>query len=158
MIAPFDTPLLILILLAALIIALLWIVRMEFRLNRLMRGKNGSDLETVIAEHGKTITDFEEFQREMEKYLSSVEFRLRRSIQGVKTVRFNPFKGTGEGGFQSFATAFLNEEGDGLVISTLWSRDRMSLFGKPLVKGKSTFDLTEEEQNAIDEAKSSLGK
>lgn len=157
MTVPIDTPILVLILLVTLIVVVIWIVRLEMRLHRLTRGKTGGDLEGTIIAHGKALTDFEEFQREMEKYLQGVERRLRRSIQGIKTVRFNPFKGTGEGGFQSFASAFVNEDGDGLVISTLWSRDRMSIFGKPLTKGTSSFDLTEEEKNAIGEAQSSIG-
>jgi hypothetical protein len=154
--APLDTSTFLLILCAALIIAMIWIVRLEIRLHRLMRGKGGGDLESLISAHSKSLADAEEFQREMEKYLARVEKRLRRAVQGIKTIRFNPFKGTGEGGFQSFASAFLNEEGDGMVISTLWSRDRMSVFGKPIQKGTSTFELTEEEQTAIKDARDYL--
>ncbi len=157
MTAPFETTTLLLILTGALIIATLWIIRLEMRLHRLTRGKKGADLESAIAEHGKSLIEMREWQDEMEKYLSRVERRLRRAVQGVKTIRFNPFKGTGEGGFQSFATAFLNEDGDGMILSTLWSRDRMSVFGKPLQKGSSSYELTDEEKAAIKDAKEYLG-
>jgi hypothetical protein len=71
-------------------------------------------------------------------------------------VRFNPFKGTGSGGNQSFATAFISEEGDGLVISSLHSREHVSIYAKPLRDGRSDFELTEEEKKAVKEAKANL--
>ncbi|NIT70429.1 DUF4446 family protein, partial [candidate division KSB1 bacterium] len=59
---------------------------------------------------------------------------------GVGTVRFNPFKGTGGG--QSFAAAFLSEHGNGVVISTLYSRERVSVFAKPIQSFASEYELT----------------
>ena len=98
----------------------------------------------------------EKFRTEMEDYLTTVEKRLRKSVQSVHTVRFNPFKGSGSGGDQSFATAFLNEEGDGVLISSLYSREHVSIFGKPLKKSASEHELSEEEQEAVEGAKMNL--
>jgi len=47
----------------------------------------------------------------------------------------------------------LNEENDGVVLSSLYSRERMSIFAKPIKNGKSEYELTEEEQNALSKAK-----
>ena len=47
----------------------------------------------------------------------------------------------------------LNEEGDGVVLSSLYSRERMSVFAKPIKGGKSEYELTGEETNAIKKAK-----
>jgi hypothetical protein len=96
------------------------------------------------------------FQKESLAYFEEIEDRLSRSIQAVKTVRFNPFKGTGEGGNQSFSTAFINENGDGVVISSLYSRDRVSIFSKPIAEFQSEFELTEEERGVVDEAKTHI--
>jgi len=98
----------------------------------------------------------EKFRTEMEDYLTTVEKRLRKSVQSVHTVRFNPFKGTGSGGDQSFATAFLNEEGDGVLISSLYSREHVSIFGKPLKKSASEHTLSDEEKEAVEGAKMNL--
>jgi hypothetical protein len=76
-------------------------------------------------------------------------FVLSRSIQGVETIRFNAFKGTGEGGNQSFAIALLSEEGDGTVVSSLYARDRMSVFAKPVTGFTSKYEMTEEEKSVI---------
>ena len=96
-------------------------------------------------------------QQKIKEHLNDIEKRLKRSMQSVETIRFNPFKGTGDGGNQSFSTSFLNENGDGVVISSLYSRDRISLFSKPLSKFESNFELTGEEKGVIKEAKGKLG-
>ena len=71
----------------------------------------------------------------------------------MHTVRFNPFKGTGAGGNQSFATALLNENGDGVVLSSLYSRERVSVYAKPVQKFSSEYELSGEEKQAIKSAK-----
>src|SRR3989344_6036819 len=46
----------------------------------------------------------------------------------------------------------LDEEGDGLVISSLYSRERMSIFAKPVKNGKSEYELSTEEKEALTRA------
>jgi len=72
-------------------------------------------------------------------------------VRGVGVVRFNPF--TAQGGNQSFAAAFLDEQGSGVVLSTLYARDRVGVYAKPVDNGSSSFELTEEEKEAISKAK-----
>jgi hypothetical protein len=72
-------------------------------------------------------------------------------------VRFNPFKGTGSGGNQSFSAAFVNERGDGLVLTSMYARDRISMFAKPLKAFASEFELSEEEKESIEKSKQTLG-
>lgn len=47
----------------------------------------------------------------------------------------------------------LNEDGDGVVISSLYSRERMSIFAKPIKNGKSEYELTDEEKKSLAKAK-----
>ncbi|PIQ68791.1 MAG: hypothetical protein COV91_02305 [Candidatus Taylorbacteria bacterium CG11_big_fil_rev_8_21_14_0_20_46_11] len=148
-----DTTVALSILCAIILITLSLVIHLTIRLNRLVRGKNAKSLEKVILQNASAIEDSKQFRKEMEVYLTSVESRLKQSIRGLSTIRFNPFKGTGDGGNQSFATAFLDEEKHGIVISTINTRERMSIFAKPITNGKSEYELTEEEQRAIKQAK-----
>ncbi len=134
------------------LIALGVTVTLYFKVRKLTLGKNGADLEETIKELASRTNDFIRFRTELEAYLREADLRISRSIQGVATVRFNPFHGDGSGGNQSFATAFLDENGDGVVISTLYARDRVSVFGKPVTKGTSTYELTGEEKEALTQA------
>lgn len=131
-----------------ILILLVLIINLYSRIKKLLRGKTGS-IEDSINFMIKHIDELESFKKESQEYLKLVEKRLRNSVQGVDTLRFNPFKGTGAGGNQSFSTAFINEQGDGVVFSSLYSSDRMSVFAKPLQKFQSTFELTEEEAKSI---------
>ena len=134
------------------LIAILLGLHTEWRLYRLSRGKSGKTLEEVIIKNSADIEKFKIFRKEMEQCLETVEKRLDQSIRGVGTVRFNPFKGTGDGGNQSFATAFLSGEENGVVLSTLYTRERVSVYAKPLKDGKSEYELTGEEREAIKKA------
>jgi hypothetical protein len=143
--------------LAVIVLLLIgWIIRLEVKLRRLLSGKNGHDLESVLLTLKSEQQIFSQFKKDVEKYLTSVERRLGRSIQGIKTVRFNAFKGTGSGGNQSFATAFVNEEGDGVVFSSLYGRERVGIFAKPVKGTESEFELTDEEREALQQAHAQL--
>jgi Protein of unknown function (DUF4446) len=74
---------------------------------------------------------------------------VKDSVRKVKTVRFNPFAGTGVGGNQSFSTALLNEHGDGVIISALHSRERVAVFAKPISNYQSEYELTAEEKSLL---------
>lgn len=133
-----------------------WIIRLEIKIKKLLGGKDAKSLEGSIVENHKNIEKLNVFQKESENYFMNIEKRLKRSVQAVETIRFNPFKGTGEGGSQSFSTSFLTENGRGVVISSLYSRDRVSVFSKPLEKFESSFELTDEEKTVVENSKSSL--
>jgi hypothetical protein len=151
-----STPFLLFALTGIIVVLVGWIIHMEIRLGKILRGKSGKDLEDTITFHSSELASLKVFQSDSIAYMKNIESRLKRSIQAVETIRFNPFKGTGSGGNQSFATSFLNEKGDGLVISSLYSRERVSVYAKPIKKLTSEFELTEEEKEATDRAKSAL--
>ncbi len=130
------------------------IIHLELRIKRLLRGKTGKTLEdTIIAliDHAK---EYEQEKLSLDQKIAVIEKKLKQTIRGVDTVRFNPFPD--QGGNHSFATAFIDEEGNGVVFSSLYARDRMSIFAKPLTKHNSSFELTEEEANVIENAKKGI--
>ena len=143
-------------LVGCIVILLGWSVRLEIKIHRLLRGKNAKSLEDTIVLAHDNLERLNEFQKEAITHFINVEKRLGRSIQAVETIRFNPFKGTGEGGNQSFSTSFTSENGDGVVLSSLYSRDRISIFSKPLLKFSSNFELTDEEKEVITNSKNLL--
>lgn len=145
--------------LMGVIIALsLWIMRLERRLNKFLYGKNAKSLEDTIVGMREGIEHLHTSHKETTAYLDAVDQRLRKSIRGVETIRFNPFSGSGSGGNQSFATAFLNEEGDGVVLSSLYSRDRVSVYAKPVKRFASPHELSGEEKDALKSAAQTFGQ
>ena len=132
------------------ILILLWILMIEIRLKKIFAGTKARNLEEMIVIIGKKINKIEETQTKIDNHLVIIDNRLNKSIRSVETMRFNPFLDAGSN--QSFAISFLNDEGDGVVMSSLYARDRMSIFAKPIVKGKSDFELSSEEKEVLSKA------
>lgn len=131
-------------------LAIFFIIRVEFRLNRLFKGSKASDLEDLIGQVVDHVNALNHEARDQAAQLATLEARLKTRGRGVRLVRFNPFADTGSS--QSFAVAIVNEEGDGVVFSSLYSRERMSVFAKPIVGGTSDIELTPEEQSVVADA------
>lgn len=121
---------------------------------------NGTEnLGASLIDTKNNIGDLKKFEKEITEYLKDIEKRVSRSVQSVETVRFTPFGGGSAGGNQSFSTSFVNEAGDGIVVSGLYySRDRVSIFTKPIKGFVSEFDLTDEEKEALERGKMALKK
>jgi len=142
--------------LGVLIIALIvWVIRLETKIKSLSRGRTGENLDQVIKSFEKDIGVLATFKHDTEKYLTTAERRLRRSLQGLGHVSFNAFQGLDSGGRQSFATALLDEMGNGVILSTLHARDRVNVFAKEVKHFKATLALTAEEQDALTRAQES---
>jgi hypothetical protein len=142
----------------ALIITILfiWIFWLQNKLGKLLIGKS-KNIDESMALLMKEIADLKKFRTEAEETFKNNDARLKKTISGVETIRFNPFKGDGSGGNQSFATAFLNEEKNGVIISSMYSRDHISVFSKPIKNLISEQgELTNEERDAMNKAKDSI--
>ena len=139
-----------------ILLMVVWLFKLERSHRRLLRGPDATHIGHSLEHLTGEVDELTAFRSELELYLSEAEKRLRGSIRGVGTVRFNPFHGQGSGGNQSFATAFISEDGNGVVVSSLYARDHVSMYAKPLKGGKSNFELTDEERQAVAAAKENL--
>lgn len=134
----------------SILIGAVWIAVTEQRLKRFFLGKKAKDLEDTIIYLENEISRLSKAKDIMEKDIALVNKKLKKSIRGLETSRFNPFPDQGSN--QSFAIGMLNEEGDGVVFSSLYSRERMSIFAKPIKGGKSEYELTTEEKEVLEKA------
>jgi hypothetical protein len=124
----------------------------EKRLRKLLKGGKSENLEQTLAIIEKEYQKTDDFIKKTFAGMENLDSRLKKAITGVEVIKFDPWKGTGEGGHQSFATALTDENGNGVVLSSLYSRDRISIFSKPVKSGKSEVELTSEEKEAVSKA------
>lgn len=136
-----------------LVLLVLWIAYLEHRLGKIFRGKRAVDLEEVLVDMGRSIDELSTKHSHLKNFVDNIDARLKTAIQKVHTLRFNPFRD--HGGNQSFATSLLDENGDGVVISSLYSRDKVSVYAKPVTNGQSEFELSDEERESITKARAS---
>ena len=135
----------------AILIGAVWVVITEKRLKRFFLGKKAQDLEDTIVTLDREIAKLNKAKDNIEKDIVTINAKLKKSIRGLETIRYNPFPDQGSN--QSFAIGILNEEGDGVVLSSLYSRERMSIFAKPVKNGVSSYELSAEEKEVLLKAK-----
>ena len=135
----------------AVIFGVFWVIVTEKRLKRFFLGKKAKDLEETIINLENDIANLKKAKDGMQKDITVINTKLKKSIRGLETIRFNPFPDQGSN--QSFAIGMLNEEGDGVVFSSLYSRERMSVFAKPIKNNQSEYELSSEEKEALNRAK-----
>ncbi len=116
----------------------------------LTRGKKAASLEDIISTHGKELTRITKDIHNIHAGLTRINTTLTRSIHHKSVLRYNPFKDLG--GDQSFAIALLDGNGDGMIISSLHTRDGTRVYAKPVTNGISSHKLSKEEEVAIRDA------
>lgn len=132
------------------VILFFWLFKTESRLKRFFMGSKAKSLEEAFVTLTRKVAALEEDNRSLRQEISVLHKKARESIRRVETIRFNPFKDAGSN--QSFAIGLMNEDKDGIVISSLYSRERMSVFAKPIKNGVPEFDLTHEEKQVLKKA------
>jgi hypothetical protein len=120
------------------------------RLDGLTRGERGTSFEAVLEAHLRRVQSVSDGLGALDKRTTAIEARLPTAVQQVGLVRFNPFEDTGSN--QSFALALLDGKGDGVVVSSLHSRNATRLYVKPVAAGQADRAMSEEETEAIRQA------
>lgn len=108
--------------------------------------KEPENLKEILSQFNDLKKDFEKLREE----LKDLKRDSRFSIQKLGIVRFNPFKEMG--GNQSFSLALLDGENNGIVITSLYTREGNRVYGKPIKNGQSEYLLSAEEKEAISKA------
>jgi hypothetical protein len=112
-------------------------------------GETGA-IDEVLDRQLKRIDSLTERVDALNKLHHELEALSRQTIQKVAVIRYNPFSDTG--GDQSFAIALLDSLGNGIVLSSLHSRTDTRVFAKPVHGGRSKYQLSDEEQDAVKKA------
>ncbi len=87
--------------------------------------------------------------------LGELERIVRREVFRLGFIRYNSFSDVGSD--LSFALAFVNAEGDGVVVTSIYSREETRTYGKGVKKFITQQDGSKEELGAIALARTGLG-
>ncbi len=139
----------ILLCIAAIAVTALWVALRNRRTVRaLCAGAQGAALEEVIMHTNEKVRAFDDDIQELFTISNTINKHAHRSIHRVGLVRFNPFRDYS--GNQSFALALLNSGGNGVVISSIHTREGTRVYTKEIKKNAPVNnELTEEEKQAI---------
>ncbi len=120
------------------------------RYKRLMRGIDNKNLEAMLTHHLNSLENVLVKVEDLEHNFKLIVNNLEYCLQNVGIVRYNPFAQMG--GDLSFSLALLDKNGDGIVLTGLFSRNSSSVYAKPITDGSSTYPLSQEEIQAIQKA------
>ena len=126
------------------------------RWGNLMKDSEGQNLEELLQRH---LTEREHLDATMSdsvERLEVLERKIRSAKRYVGLVKYDAFEDVG--GSQSFSMAVYDEEGNGVVLSSLVGREGCRVYGKSLTNGKSERHLSTEEEMAIEQATSTRSR
>ncbi|MFX0537566.1 DUF4446 family protein [Ornithinimicrobium sp. Y1847] len=104
-----------------------------------------------LIEAGAPTTPERERIEALETRVEQVRGDLAQALRHVAVVRYDAFGDMG--GRMSFSAAVVDDDGDGLVISSIHARGESRTYAKGIVGGDSEVVLTPEERQALDAAR-----
>lgn len=131
------------------IVALVLVLQLRARVSKALAGADGDLESTLHAQHDK-VKEVDTKLDELTKIYKELNQRASLASQKISLVRFNPFGDTG--GDQSFALAVLDDHNSGYVLTSIHGRGGTRVYVKPIDFGKSKYNLSSEEQQAIKQA------
>jgi len=131
----------------------IWLILLQASLGKIKKnqaliGGGNQSLEEIVVEQAKNLKVLDKDIHELYNISNQINALASRGLHKVGMVRFNPFKDIG--GDQSFAIAMLNGKNNGLVLSSLYTKEGTRVFSKAVKAGKAEkHPLTEEEEAVI---------
>lgn len=120
-----------------------------------MDGENGKNLEKAILDKFAAIDSLEENVDEIYKNIKAINSQLVTAYQKIGLVKYDAFKEIG--GKLSFVLVLLTAENNGFILNSMHStKEGCYTYAKEVVNGEAFVILSEEEQQALDEAKSNV--
>lgn len=142
----------VIILLLFIIIIILFrsINKLEAKYRRMMRGVSGKNIEELIVKRLDEIDNANKKCEEALEHSKVLEEKLKECVQKVAIMRYKAFENVGSD--LSFSIAILDGNNDGVVLTGIYGREESTTYAKPVDKGISRYDLSEEEITVLNEA------
>jgi hypothetical protein len=142
------------------LVAFLWVIVLSVKLRRIRAAQRTimGEADTDLVAHAAALQEafvqlrdwVEEVASGLEGRVSGAEHRMDGCISHTSVVRYDAMNELS--GQQSSTVALLDERRTGVVISSILHRDQARLYVKQVREGNPEYELSPEEQQAVDEA------
>ena len=124
--------------------------RVERKYKKMMRGIDTENLEYVINSNLDNIEKALETSQESLRKFEELSEEVKGCVNKVAIMRYKAFEDVGSD--LSFSIAILDSYNDGIILTGIYSRHDSTTYAKPIDKGISRYDLSEEETHVLNEA------
>ena len=124
--------------------------KLEKKYRKMMRGVNNKNLEQALNDNLDNIEKALNKSQEAINECKNISQELKGCVNKVAIMRYKAFEDVGSD--LSFSIAILDSYNDGVIITGIYSRHDSTTYAKPIDKGISRYDLSEEELHVLNEA------
>jgi hypothetical protein len=124
--------------------------RMENRYRKFMRGVNNKNLEELIISYLDKVDSAKNNTEYLKEKYKTLEDRISGCIQKFSLIRYRAFEDVGSD--LSFSIALLDNNNDGVIVTGIFGRNESTTYAKPIDKGLSRYDLSQEEIHVLQDA------
>ncbi|MCQ2968677.1 MAG: DUF4446 family protein [Clostridium sp.] len=134
------------------IVLVISVGKLNKKYKKMMRGSKGRNIEELIHSNLDKIEEAVENSRKSLDSITGFEESLKGCVNKVAIMRYKAFEDVGSD--LSFSIALLDSHNDGIVLTGIYSRQDSTTYAKPIDKGISRYELSEEEIHVLNEAMS----
>ena len=133
-----------------LIITLCKLKKVNRRIDTLTRGKDAETMEDSILNFFEKVEALEDAEIKMHRDIREIKENLKITYQKTGLVKYDAFREMS--GALSYSLALLDKENNGVLISSMYSREGCYTYAKEIIIGESKINLSEEEAEALKQA------
>ena len=123
---------------------------MRRRVDALTRGKDAESMEDRILDFFERIECLEDAEKRMHKDIREIKENLKITYQKTGLVKYDAFREMS--GALSYSLALLDKENNGILITSMYSREGCYTYAKDIIKGECKLNLSDEEAEALKQA------
>ena len=140
-----------LIMLILLIVTMVKNSGLRKKYNMFMDGEDGKNLEKAILDKFAAIDTLEGNVNEIYGNIKAINNQLITAYQKIGLVKYDAFREIG--GKLSSVLVLLTEDNNGFILNSMHSKEGCYTYAKEVVNGEVFIVLSEEERQALEEAK-----
>lgn len=141
---------LILILFLIIIIQFSAINKLEKRYRKFMRGVDNKNIEEIIISYLDRVDSAVQQSNDIKISVEEINSRLNNCVQKYSIMRYRAFEDVGSD--LSYSIALLDNKNDGIILTGIYGRTDSTTYAKPIDKGLSRYELSEEENYVLKDA------
>jgi len=119
----------------------------EKKYRKFMRGVNNKNLEELVTNYLDKVDEVKKQSDFMKEKYEDIDKRTKGCLQKLSMIRYRAFDNVGSD--LSYSIALLNHDNDGVVLTSIYGRNESTTYAKPIDKGISRYELSEEEEQVL---------